>query len=98
MFYSLPRAKIVNREEYVVDFCRGKKVVHLGAAQGNDANDLDIYRATINPLTFLHARITQVASRCVGIDYNETFVNYLKSNFDFDNILCANIEDPASLT
>ncbi len=97
MFHSLPRAEIVDREQYIVDFCAGKKVVHLGAAQGNDANDLKVFETTIDPQTFLHARITQVATHCVGIDYNKAFVNHLNTNLGISNILYGDIEDPQSL-
>jgi len=97
MFHSLPRAEIIDREQYIVDMCAGKKVIHLGAAQGNDANDLKVFETTINPQTFLHARITRVATRCVGLDYNKAFVSHLNTNFGINNILYADIDDPQSL-
>jgi len=97
MFYALPRSEIVSREQYVLEACRGKRVIHLGAAQGSDSNDLAEYNSTVDPRTFLHTRITAVASRCVGIDYNEFFVQYLKDTFQIDNILCGNIEDARAM-
>lgn len=97
MHYSLPQSRIYCREEYVTGLCVGKKVVHVGAAQANDQGDLSIYDSAIDPRNFLHTRISRVASRCIGIDYNRSSIDYLRSRFGVSNICYGDIEDSQSL-
>jgi len=98
MFYPLPVAKVVNRERFLISLCSGKDVVHMGAAQANDDNDLGVYGSTIDPKTFLHSQISAVAKQCIGIDYNKESINFLHEAFGIQNIHFANIEDKDSLS
>jgi len=97
MFYSLPISPIVDREQYLVSLCAEKDVVHLGAAQANDSNDLETYGTTIDPTTFLHSRISAVARHCIGIDYNKKSIDLLRSVYGINDIYLGNIEDKDSL-
>jgi len=97
MFYPLPKSEIVDREQYLVSLCAKKDVIHLGAAQANDGNDLGVYGTTIDPTTFLHSKISAVATRCIGIDYNRNSIELLRSRYGIENIRFANIEDKESL-
>ena len=97
MYYTLPQADIVQREDYVVRHCTGKRVVHLGAAQANDANDFGAYGSLIDPRNFLHARLTAAALCCIGIDYNAVAIEHLRAHYGITNIALANIESRESL-
>jgi hypothetical protein len=98
MYFPLPSLSIVDRERHVVELCRGKKVVHLGAAQASDNIDIGMYGQRIDPATFLHSRISAVASSCLGIDYNSKSIEFLRSNYKIENIVLANIENASSLS
>lgn len=97
MYYRIPRATIVNREAYLLSLCQGKRVLHIGAAQANNASDVGVYGTSIDPGTFLHTRLSSVASHCVGLDYNEPSVEFLRSRYGIHNIVLADIEKPESL-
>lgn len=97
MKYSLKRKPIFNRESYLLDKAKGKKVLHLGAAQANDDNDLEKFDKYVNDGSFLHRSLTEVASQCQGIDYNEELVNRLKLVHGYSNIYVADLENDLTM-
>lgn len=57
--HRLPELKVVRRNEYLIEKCRGKRVLDLGA--------VDFHQGTFGGL---HSSIMQVASSVVGLDYD----------------------------
>lgn len=65
MLHRLPRARIVNRLDYLTDAARGKRVIHIGFADAGCAEMQDRHQ------TWLHERLAKVASSLVGLDVDE---------------------------
>jgi len=59
--HHLPRLEVVRRERYIIDKCRGKKVLDLGA--------VGFYRGWFSGL---HRSIMDVTDSVVGIDIDKT--------------------------
>ena len=60
MLHRLPRARIVNRLDYLTDAARGKRVIHIGFADAGCAEMQDRHQ------TWLHERLAKDASSLVG--------------------------------
>lgn len=82
--HILPRAR-VDRRAFVVNFCRGKTVLHLGCA------DYPLTEQRIRTGQLLHDRITRVASRCLGVDLDAQALEILRRN-GFDNVVVGDAE------
>ena len=87
--HTLPR-KLVNRERYILDHCRGKSVLHLGCV------DYPVTVLQIKTGRWLHSQIMKVADEVVGIDLDKPGIEDLKKN-GIDNILYGNVEDLSPL-
>jgi len=96
MFFKLPRAKVVDRTKFITEFCRGKNVIHLGAAQGSDDNDLDLFRKNISSEKYIHRVVSTVSRKAIGIDYNPFFIEEMKKS-GFTNIFYGDIEKEETL-
>jgi len=83
--YSLTRKK-VEREQFILDFCRGKKVLHLGCA------DWPYTDARIKDGTWLHSKLTRVADTCLGVDLDSDTVLNLQEKNGIENIIEGNAE------
>ncbi|HWS48217.1 MAG TPA: methyltransferase domain-containing protein [Acidimicrobiia bacterium] len=68
MTHRLPRARVVNRIEYLTELAAGKRVVHIGFA---DAGFASMQEASG---TWLHGHLAQVAAYLVGVDVDEAGV------------------------
>jgi SAM-dependent methyltransferase len=89
--FPLPRASVV-REEWILAHCRGKTVLHLGAA------DWPFNREWIRHGEWLHAKITEVAARCVGVELNGDAVAELAAKHGVSNLVAGDCERLAALT
>jgi len=78
--YPLTRA-LVEREKFILDFCVGKKVLHLGCA------DWPFTESRLNDGTWLHNKLSKVASNCVGVDLDRDTVETLKVKHGIKNII-----------
>jgi hypothetical protein len=65
-FARLVVAKPVNRYNYVVDACRGERVLDLGAY-----DETEVYRQGSSSYRWLHADIAAVADEVLGVDASE---------------------------
>jgi SAM-dependent methyltransferase len=68
MVHELPRATLVNRIDYLVERCRGQRVVHVGFV------DAGCRVMQEQAGAWLHGHLDQVASSLVGIDVDEAGV------------------------
>ncbi len=91
--YFQPLAKemgyVDNRKQFTVDFCRGKRVLHIGCA------DTGIMQQRIQESNFLHQQISSVAESLVGVDINNEGIAYL-SDAGYD-VHTVNIETDGEL-
>lgn len=70
----LPRTPQVNRDDYLLDLCRGKKILHLACAA---------WPATqmwCDDGSLLHLRMTEAADRCAGFDWSEPGLEILRKH------------------
>ena len=67
-FYQ-PLARTVelstNRKSFAIDFCRGKRVLHVGCV------DAGIMESRIQSNNFLHYHLKQVAAKLIGVDIED---------------------------
>jgi 2-polyprenyl-3-methyl-5-hydroxy-6-metoxy-1,4-benzoquinol methylase len=88
--YASTRKK-VEREKFILKFCEGKKVLHLGCA------DWPYTEERIKSGTWLHSKITEVASECMGVDLDENTVFDLQNKHGINNVIQGNAEELGDL-
>ena len=69
MVHRLPRARLVDRTSWLVEQCRGRRVIHVGFG---DTGFRDTQRRSGR---WLHAHLAGAASHLVGIDYDAASVH-----------------------
>ena len=84
--YPLPK-KQVNRERFIIDCCKDKKVLHLGCA------DWPYTEERIQDGSWLHEKISNVIKNCIGIDLSEETILTLKNKYNVTNIIKGNVEN-----
>ena len=78
--------KLVDREKFILDFCSGKNVLHLGCA------DWPFTENRLKDGTWLHSKLTVAASACIGVDLDRDAVVMLKEKHGIENIIEGNAE------
>ena len=68
LVHKLPRAKLVDRVDWLVERCRDRRVIHVGFGDAGFREEQD--RAG----RWLHTRLAEVASELVGIDSDTSSV------------------------
>lgn len=95
MAHRLPEAEVVDRISWLVDRCRGKRVIHVGFA------DAGFREEQSRAGRWLHGHIAEVAREVVGLDADEAgvatavaagFEAYLVDATDPDAIAALNLE------
>lgn len=59
---KLPRLKMIKRDDWLLDACRGKRVLHVGCT------DYPITSDKIDNGKLLHPKLAEVASEIIGLD------------------------------
>ena len=77
---SYPYAN-VDRLTYIERKCTGKKVVHIGFA-----DHIPLVPEKIRNNKWLHQRLLNVTSKCIGVDVDEKAIEYFKKNYSFQDI------------
>jgi methyltransferase family protein len=70
---SLSRKKIVDRDSYILESCRGKRVLHLGCT------DAPLTRRKYELGSLLHLKLEGIASTLVGADIDAESVQWLEA-------------------
>lgn len=68
------------------EITKNKKVVHVGCL-----DHIPLIEQRVKNNEWLHKNLTDNAKKCIGIDTNEEGVQYVKSKFNYNNIISANI-------
>jgi len=76
---------VQNREQFLVNLCRGKVVLHLGCADALYLED------QLENERHLHLMIKNVAQELYGVDINEKAIQKL-SGLDVSNLYCGDLE------
>jgi SAM-dependent methyltransferase len=80
---KLPRKPLVDRDRYIIERCRGRDVVHLGACD----SPMTIDKGEKGEL--LHQRLLGESHSLLGFDSNREATEILKAKFDIsDIVLC----------
>jgi len=80
------RPKIADRVQYLLDTCRGKRVLHVGCANWPYTQE------QLREGSLLHAAIEKVAGALYGIDLSEEAIELLAAH-GYKNLAVANIEE-----
>lgn len=70
----VPRAPIVDRENFILEYCRGRRVLHIGCANWPFTPDL------MNRDLLLHKKLGDVCTELAGIDLSEEGIAFLKKS------------------
>lgn len=76
----LPRHCLVDRDAAILELCRGKSVLHLGAA------DAPFHKEKARDGSLLHQKVSAVASKVLGIDHDKEAVEWLRREHGISNI------------
>jgi 2-polyprenyl-3-methyl-5-hydroxy-6-metoxy-1,4-benzoquinol methylase len=82
--------RYASKAELLSKFAAGRYVLHLGAVGETCSDTVERVERAKNSV---HAGLTQVAKKCVGIDYDEASVSALMNQGVFDNLICADVQD-----
>jgi len=75
-----PVKLVSDRKQYTVNFCKGKRVLHLGCV---DTGRREQTEETLKSPGFLHTRIADVATELIGVDVDVLGVEWLeKAGYD----------------
>jgi hypothetical protein len=80
-FSADSRRAPVDRADLIVEMARGKSVVHVGCV-----DHLQDLPSKIAAGTWFHGRLSQAASRCIGIDINRSGIEMLRSRWGIANV------------
>ena len=81
--YSKSSSKVESRLDYLENIVKGKKVLHIGFA-----DHIPLIQDKINKGLWLHKRLLDSASYCVGIDIDQQAVEYIRNQFSVPNLFC----------
>ncbi|MCK5023388.1 MAG: class I SAM-dependent methyltransferase, partial [Candidatus Aenigmarchaeota archaeon] len=87
--HRLPR-KLVNRIEYIISRCEGRRVLHVGCAD-YDSSSCGWEQAIPN-VRWLHGQISKVAEEVIGIDNSLEAVKKIQSQYGVNGIYVGDAE------
>jgi 2-polyprenyl-3-methyl-5-hydroxy-6-metoxy-1,4-benzoquinol methylase len=78
---KLPRKPLVDRDRYIIERCRGRDVVHLGACDSPMTMDKG------KKAKLLHQRLQGECHSLLGIDYDLDAIDILKTKYGISDIV-----------
>lgn len=84
-----PDGDVLPRMERLAGLIQGRSVLHIGCC-----DHAPILQQRLADGLWLHARLTQAAERCLGIDIDVDAVDQVKALTGFDNVIAADITKP----
>jgi 2-polyprenyl-3-methyl-5-hydroxy-6-metoxy-1,4-benzoquinol methylase len=86
--FGLPR-RLVDRSDFILSYCRGRRVLHLGCADYANCGDFAVEPTTDG---WLHRKIEAVAKEVVGIDNSREAVQLLRDKYRVRKVLFGDAE------
>ncbi len=77
--------QIEYRQEYLETLVKGKKVIHFGCV-----DHLPVISEKIKNNTWLHKRLCEKASECLGVDINQEGIDYI-AKLGYPDSLCLDV-------
>ncbi len=75
------------RRSLLMELCANKNIVHLGCVDHN----IDMIEKKYQRGKWLHKDLVGTANRCLGIDLNQTGLDYIKNKYGMEDLVCCNI-------
>lgn len=88
-----PENTIVNRVEFIKNLVKGKKVIHLGFT-----DHIPLIKDKIRNNNWLHKILCESAELCIGVDIYKEAVDYVRDNFNVDDIYTHDVTGDEKLT
>lgn len=79
---------LVSRLDVLKNMCKGKSVIHIGCT-----DHIPLIKRKMTNGTWLHGILTESCSEVLGLDINETAINYVK-NIGYKNVYYGDITKP----
>ncbi|WP_162052403.1 methyltransferase domain-containing protein [Pontibacter pamirensis] len=79
-------APMQTRMDYIESIVNGKKIIHLGCT-----DHIPLIKAKISNNQWFHKRLTEKASRCLGVDINEEALSYVKNELGYNDLILHNV-------
>jgi SAM-dependent methyltransferase len=83
---ATPETVIPDRLSLLEQLATGKNVIHLGCV-----DHLPLIEAKIKQDFWLHARLSRVSNRCLGLDINPAGIDYLTQKLGYHDVVCADL-------
>ncbi|MDY0094485.1 MAG: methionine biosynthesis protein MetW [Candidatus Vecturithrix sp.] len=83
---AIKSSEFYDRITILEQMVSNKKVIHLGCC-----DHIPLIHNKILSGSWLHARLYQKSSRCMGIDMNLEGIQYLKENLHYGDVVCADL-------
>ncbi|MEQ8468162.1 class I SAM-dependent methyltransferase [Coleofasciculus sp. E1-EBD-02] len=83
---KIPRVKLIRRDDWIVEFCRDKRVLHIGCT------DYPITQSKIANGYLLHDKLNQVTQYLVGLDNDKEGIDTLSKAFQNSQFIVQNAE------
>jgi hypothetical protein len=77
-----------SRWDIIKDLCYGKKVIHMGCL-----DHVELIEKRIIDGEWLHYELSKITKKCIGIDINQSGIEYVKEKFGIENIVYSCIAD-----
>src|SRR6478609_2571817 len=84
--YSKSSKKVESRLDYLENIVAGKKVIHIGFA-----DHIPLIQDKINKGLWLHKRLLEKASFCVGVDIDQKAVEFIRKEFNVPDLFAFNV-------
>jgi len=84
----IPRTPIVDRDDFIVELCRGKRIVHLGACDA----PMSLEKAERGEL--LHQKLGRSAASLHGLDNDRSAIELLRTKFGIVDIELRDLSIP----
>src|SRR5690348_1889955 len=84
-----PDGDVLPRTERLAGLVQGRSVLHIGCCDHSP-----ILKQRLADGLWLHANLTAVAQRCLGIDIDAKAVERVKAETSYDNLIVADITKP----
>jgi 2-polyprenyl-3-methyl-5-hydroxy-6-metoxy-1,4-benzoquinol methylase len=84
---KIPRLKMIRRDDWLIDACRSKRVLHVGCT------DLPITSDKIANNQLLHAKLADVSEEIIGVDVDREGIETLSKLMPDETFLLHSAED-----
>lgn len=79
--------RLISRIDYLSEICNGKKVIHLGCLDHN----IDTITKKIADNTWLHKRLTNVSTQCLGVDIDPILIDKIR-DIGITNVIYSDLQ------